>query len=200
MRYLLYLIFTLLLFHQSVEAQRYNGLMGLCWNVSEPLGESSNFVGETSLRGAQFEFRNFLTSNFSLGGSIGWQGYQEYEPRETYPIDNGAITTDLTKFVYTLPVLFNAHRYFQVSDNVLPYIGAGIGAKYSRHAIYYSIYTTEENKWGFAVRPEIGVIFPIGGVGIQLAADYLWATNDSATLDFGSTSSLNFRLGMVLLR
>ncbi|MGD1892714.1 MAG: outer membrane beta-barrel protein [Cyclobacteriaceae bacterium] len=200
MRYLLYFTFALLLLNQSVEAQRYTGLMGLSWNVSVPLGQSTNFVGETSLRGGQFEFRDFLNSNLSLGGSLGWNGYQEYEPRETYPIDNGAITTDLTKFVYTLPVLFNVHRYFPVSENVLPYIGAGIGAKYSRHAIYYSIYTTEENKWGFAVRPEIGVIFPINDVGIILAADYLWATNDSSILNFGNTSSLNFRLGMVLLR
>ncbi len=200
MRYIVYLTFVIFLLSHSGQAQRFDGLMGLSWNVSVPTGDASNFVGETSLRGGQFEFRNFLTSRLSLGGSLGWNGYQEYEPRATYSIENGAITTDLTKFVYTLPVLVNAHHYFPVSEYVLPYVGAGIGAKYSRHAIYYNIYATEENKWGFAVRPEVGVIFPWGGGGVLLAADYLWATNDSSTLDFDNSASLNFRLGIVLLR
>ena len=179
-----------------------NSLIGLSWNMSVPTGSTTNFVGETSLRGGQFEFRDFLPAerNISLGLSIGWNGYQEDEPRQTYAIENGAVTTDLVKYTYTLPILLNVHHYFPIGENVLPYVGAGIGGMYSEHEIFFNIYNIEENEWGFAVRPEVGAIFPFGRAGLLVAADYLWATNESSTLGIDNSASLNFRLGVVLLR
>jgi len=190
--------FLLIVFPTFGWAQ--NSLIGLSWNVSIPQGSTTDFVGETSLRGGQFEFRDFLNPDFSLGGSIGWSGYQQDEPRQTYAIENGAITTDLVKHTYTLPILLNAHRYFRVGEYVRPYVGGGIGAMYSQHEIFFNVYSTEDNEWGFAVRPEVGVLFPLGGIGVLLGADYLWATNESSTLAIDNSASLNFRIGLVLLR
>ncbi|MEK6481048.1 outer membrane beta-barrel protein [Catalinimonas sp. 4WD22] len=192
-------VFGLLLLPVMAEAQ--NNFLGLSWNISIPTASSTSFVDETSIRGGQFEFRDFIQSNLSVGLSLGWNAYQEYTPRQTYPIENGAVTTDLTKYTYTLPILFNVHYYYPVSEYVMPYISAGMGGMYSEREIFFNVYGIAEYKWGFAFRPELGVVFPFGeGFGAILAADYLMATNDSDELNINSTSSFNFRVGFLLIR
>lgn len=199
MKYCIYIISLCLL---PALGQAQNSLLGVSWDISLPSGSSTNFVDETSIRGGQFDFRSFYRSNISTGLTVGWNAYQEYTPRSTYQIENGAITTDLTKYVYTLPILLNLHYYYPLNEYVRPYVGGGIGTMYSEREIFFNVYSISESKWGFAVRPEVGILFPFGssGLGALVSADYLLATNDSDEVAVNSTNSFNFKVGFVLIR
>jgi hypothetical protein len=63
-----------------------------------------------------------IKADLSVGFEVGSNVYDQYVPRKTYQIPDGAITTDLYTHMYTLPLAINAHHYFHISKTVVPYV------------------------------------------------------------------------------
>ena len=133
------------------------------------------------------------------GGDISWNSLYEYAPRKTYELPNGAVTTDLYKYVYTLPFGLNAHYYFQGNKLVTPYAGLMLGTTYSQQKIYYNTYVTEDENWGFYIRPEIGAMIKFDEYtnwGLLIGARYNYSTNQQADFKIDNISTISLQLGM----
>jgi hypothetical protein len=171
----------------------------LSWDVNIPV--DNDFVSSTSYKGGSFGFRKMLKNGkVSVGGDISWNTFQEYADRKTYQLENnGAVTTDFVKYIYTLPLSLNSHYYFTSEKLINPYIGIGIGATYASEELYYNTYVTEDDQWGFLVRPEVGAIIkfqPYSGWGIILGGRYNYSTNEQTDFDIKSLQSLELQLGI----
>lgn len=203
-RTILFSLLFLLLASASLLAQ--NGYkekafyqMGyIAWDINIPV--NNDFVTKTSYAGGSIGYRKMLKSgNISVGFDVSWASYYEYTPRKTYQLENGAITTDFYRYIYTLPMSVNTHYYFKGGSFVHPFIGIGIGATYGNEQLYYNTYVSEDDQWGFLVRPEVGAIIkfqPGADWGILAAARYSYSTNKQSDFDINSLTSIGFQLGL----
>ncbi len=129
--------------------KQLNNVVGLSWEIAVPT--NSNFLTATSLAGGKVEYRKFLPGKpVSFGVSLGWNSYEQYIPTQTITYDNGtkAITTDMDRNIYTVPVAALGHYYFNYGKTVMPFVGLGIGAQYSEQTIYYNIFESDDYNWG----------------------------------------------------
>lgn len=180
---------------------KFDNIAFLAWDVNFPTGDLSSFISKTSFAGGTFGYRKMLNSgNISIGGDITWNSFYEYAPRKTYQIPpNGAITTDLYKYVYTLPFGLNAHYYFNGGKLVAPYAGLGLGATYSQQQIYYNTYVSEDDNWGFYIRPELGAYIKFDEYstwGILAGVRYNYSTNKQEDFKLNSITSVSAQLGI----
>jgi outer membrane protein W len=164
---------------------------------------NKDFVGVTSANGFKIESRHFLNENISVGGEISWNSLYEYTPTQTYQIENGAVTTDLFKYMYNVPFVMNAHYYFGSNSIVMPYAGLAAGGMYSEQYLYLNIHEITGKNWGFVVRPEAGAIIKFGSdsnMAALLGIRYNYATNHESKFNIRSIQTLGFQLGLAFLR
>lgn len=199
-----YIILGLVLtlgFGSSFAQGRMNNLFGLSWEIAIPT--NNDFLDRTSFAGGKAEYRHFLKqAPVSFGIAVSWNSFEQYIPTQTitYKDGNSAITTDMDRIIYTVPIMATAHYYFNYGKKAMPYVGLGIGTQYAEQNIYYNVFEDTQNNWGFAVRPEIGVLIrPNGGNwGILLGAAYSYATNKNDLFQNDNLKSFNFNIGLFL--
>jgi outer membrane protein W len=148
----------------------------------------SGFLSKTSWWGSRFDYRRMIKPNFSVGLGASWNSFSEYVPQTTYqkPNGDGAVTADIVKEIYTVPITASCHYYFNAGSHVMPYIGLGLGTQFTDQAVYVNIFTLTEYNWGFVVRPEIGIIVPFiddGGMFFSAAYNYATNSNDDFSID-----------------
>jgi opacity protein-like surface antigen len=176
-------------------------LIGFSWDVNIPI--NNTFTNKTSFDGFQVDYRKAIKHDMSIGLELGWSGYDEYYPRKTYPIHNGAITTDFYSYLYTLPMAVTLHHYFHVNNKIYPYAGLGLGATYAEMKLYYNTYVSSDYNWGFLVRPELGAIFKFSDNdrwGIILGARYNYSTNKNSGFNIDGLQSVGFQLGIAAMK
>lgn len=202
-RTIILLLVLALFVNMPANAQKstvpFTTLFGVAWDVNIPTG--NEFLETTSYYGFKIEYRRALKGNFSLGGEMAWNSFHEYVPRSTYQLKNGAITTDLYKYIYTLPIALNGHYYFKGGKIFHPYAGLALGATYSQQDLFYNTYVTEYDNWGFLARPELGAIIRLSensGFGILVGARYSYSTNQQDDFKIDGLKSIGLQLGIVL--
>ena len=167
------------------------------YEVAVPSGD---FLSKTSWAGGRIEYRHMVQPNVSIGMGMSWNSFDEYVPKTTYqkPDGSGAVTTDLVKEIYTLPLTLSAHYYWIKSKGIIPYAGLGLGAQYSDQTLYFNIFAVEDNNWGFVARPEIGIVYPLSdATGLYLSAAYNYATNKNEAVDINNVSQFAFTIGFI---
>jgi len=140
-------------------------IFGLSYEPATPLGDMTNFIGKTSLRGLSGSANWFITSKFSAGLTVQWTGFYEKEERETWYFEGSAITANAWKEFYMWSFYANARYQFKdVRDegNFVPYVGLGIGTMYIDQNAQVGTYIIDENSWRFALAPEVGARLPMG--------------------------------------
>lgn len=180
------------------QAQRLHNLYGFSWEVSFP---SNDFVDKVSYNGGRFEYRHFFKPNISVGGALSWNNFSQYYPRATYENEDQtqAITTDTYRTIFNLPITVNGHYYFAQGAYFRPFVGLGLGTMYSDQELYYNIFVTEEENWGFIARPEIGTLISFSNtsnVNMMLSAGYNYATNKSNKLKIDNLSNFWVSIGI----
>src|SRR5438270_5840442 len=157
----LFSICTLITLHgaaQIMPADR--DLAAFSWEISAPA--TNNYITKTSLSGWRFEYRKGIKHNLSIGLAMSWSAFDEYINSNTYssPGHIKAITTDMIRQVYTLPITLVGHYYLKTNSKIMqPYVGLGLGTQYAEHKAYLNIYELIETNWGFVARPELGALF-----------------------------------------
>lgn len=200
-KYIILGLVLMLGFGSSFAQGRMNNLFGLSWEIAIPT--NNEFLDKTSFSGGKAEYRHFLKqAPVSFGVAVSWNSFEQYIPTQTvtYKDGNSAITTDMDRVIYTVPVMATAHYYFNYGKKAMPYVGLGIGTQYAEQNIYYNVFEDTQNNWGFAVRPQIGVLIrPNGGNwGILLGAAYSYATNKNDLFQNDNLKSFNFNIGLFL--
>jgi hypothetical protein len=176
-------------------------MVNFAWDVNVPV--NNNFTNKTSLDGFKLEFRKMVKPDLSVGLEINWAAYDQYTPRKTYQIPNGAITTDFYSYLYTFPLALNVHHYFHVSNIISPYAGIALGATYCEEKLYYNTYVSSDYNWGFLIRPELGAIVKFSEnspAGLLLGVRYSYSTNKQKDFNIDGIQSLGFQLGIVFMK
>lgn len=197
---LLFLL-TVNVLHAQQERREpaFNTIAFLAWDISSP---QNDFVKKTSFSGGTFGYRKMLKNgNVSVGADVSWNSHHEYAPKQTYQLKDGAVTTDLYKYLYTLPLTLNTHYYFKAGKSIHPYVGVALGATYADEQLYYNTFVTEDTQWGFLVRPEVGALIKLGtnsGWAILAGVRYSYSTNKQTEFKIDNLQSFGYQLGIAL--
>jgi len=195
------LIITSVLFLSSTVIFAQSNLLAGAWNINMPA--NGDYITKTSLSGGKIEYRHFIrNSHISYGVALDWVSYEQYFPRQTFqkPDGNGAVTSDFVAQVYQVPIVATVHYNFKGGKMVKPYAGIGLGASYMEQSLYYNVYVSDENNWGFVARPELGALIKFDeSWGAILGANYSIATNKTELINKSSFNSFGFNIGLAVL-
>jgi hypothetical protein len=185
----------------SASAQFYDKMFFVGWNVNSPL-VNKDFAGKSSTHGARVGYRERIREKLAVGVDLTWATYDDYIPRQTYVSTGSAITTDYVNYANNYGALLTGDYYFFTDRKVMPYVGLGAGIAYNNYKVYYNVYSTGDNAFGFLARPQ-------AGVWIKFSEQRNWGLNAGVHFDFstarskdmGYTNFMNagFELGLVFL-
>jgi hypothetical protein len=169
------------------------------WQSGFPVGNS--FLSNYSARGFNFGYNRFVSDDLSVGIDFGWSNYYQYQPKKTYEFPDGAATTDLYKYIYTAPMTITVTKYFSGGNVATPYVKLGLGAQYSEQNLYYNVYETTNDNWGFVAIPEIGTLIHFGKykpTSINVGVRYQFSTNSKKEFGITNLQTVSFLLGLAL--
>lgn len=184
--------------HAQQSLHNVKDIVGGSWEIAMP--SDNNFLSKTSLGGWRFEYRKMVGHDVSLGLAISGNAFDEHFPTKTYSKGATAVTTDMVRQMYTLPMTVIAHYYFNTNSKLLqPYIGAGIGAQYTELHAYYNIYLSTDNRWAFVARPEVGTFISFGPSPTKgmISFGYNVAYTSSDALDIDHLKQFTLNIGLV---
>jgi outer membrane protein len=179
-----------------------NSLMTFSYQMGFPSGDLKTFIPANDYLGWDFELKSMVTHNLAVGGHIGYQGFYKKYPRATYEFPQGAITTTIFKYYYTIPLQLVTTWFFVPEGMIQPFIGVHVGVNYNERRGEIGIYTIEDNSWNFSFAPEAGVIVPFGhysqwGVSVRGKYTYnVYNRNDGIGMDFNQLAYWNVMFGL----
>ena len=146
------------------------------YGISVPLGDTRDFIANTSFRGFSFEFGRFLTEEISIGFGFAWSVFNESFPRDTYELEDLTLTGNLYRYINAFPLMVIGRYYFNQDSQVRPYVGLASGAYVIAKVSDFGVHRLENKNWHFGVAPEAGVIIGIGTEAfVNLGARYNYA-------------------------
>ena len=187
-------IFVLLLTLGLPGFSQGGGIWNFQWTMGLPLGSTSDFVSNFSVRGFGIDGRGYVTDRITVGGRAAWQTFYENFDWVTEESGNFTINGYKRRYINAIPLTVNSHYYFG-SGLVLPYVGVGLGAYYIETRDFMGIYYLREKAWHFGVAPEVGIVVPFGNsnTGLNFAVKYNYAAK---TKDTREISWLEIDLGI----
>ena len=150
----------------------------LTYDVSVPLGNTADYVSETSFRGASFRVGRYLTDNLATDMRFSWATFYEARGNETYSIDDG--TADITgkqfRYINAFPWTVGLTYFLNSSSDFQFYFSGGIGAYKINERTDMGIYYVEDKVWHFGMYPEIGFNYDVSySMALNLFARYEYA-------------------------
>jgi len=171
------------IFVMPVTLMAQQSMFNINWDISFPVGETSDYISNTSFRGVSFEGRGFVGDQFSVGGWISWDVFKEKKSNETYNGDGVSVTGTQVRYLNMMPILLTGHYYLGTLDTATPYFGLGLGAIRSLQRTEIGLVAFQNDNWHLGLAPEIGIFIPANyNMGFNLAVKYQYAakSNDSS--------------------
>lgn len=191
-RTFLIIIFALIGF--TVQAQQ--SMFNLNYSMAVPMGDSKDFVGNSSFRGGTFEGRGFINDQLSVGGYLGWNIFNETRVGEEYSGPGLDVKGTQYRFLNMIPMQVTTHYYLGDFEGVTAYGGIGVGATRSLQRTEIGLIAVTNNNWHLGISPEIGVYIPLNfNVGFNVSARYDHAVKSN---DY-TYSNLTFNIGFSFL-
>ena len=183
----------------AVTAQStMKNLFGVDWAINFP--SNNGYLNKTSYSGGKLEYRHFFKDNMSFGLALDWCNYEQYFPRQTFQKTDGsgAVTSDFDAVAYQVPFTGTFHYYFEPKKMLRPYAGVALGGQYLEQSLYYNVYVSDDNNWGFVARPEIGLMINPHNkyFGFNVAAYYSYATNKTDLIKSNHFNNFGISLGV----
>jgi opacity protein-like surface antigen len=188
-----YLIACLLVL--GATAATGQGYFNLTYNMAFPLGNTNDFISQTSWRGYTVEAGGFVNSHISIGGSFSWEGFYEAFPYQTYSSGTISVSGNLWRYINLYPLVVTGKYYFITEKKFRPYAGIGIGTVSANKLSELGVLTVQDHSWLFGFYSEAGLTYWFNATtGILLDARYLIS---STSQNIPSQSSLGLNLGLV---
>ena len=187
----------------TMYGQYKGGIWNYTWDVSIPLGETSDFTGVTSGRGVTISGKGFVSENIALGGQFSWHTFYEKEfTTSSFDITNsdderivGDINGTQLRYINSFPILFTAHYFTKnpVFSEFSLFAGLGAGTSIIKRRLEIGIVAFEETKWHFTMAPEVGIVYGFNtNLKLFLSAQYFYSVKTSTT---PSQSHMTFHIG-----
>ena len=174
----------------SVFAQGYTSLH---YDISFPMGATSDAVGRASFIGFGLDYRKFVKPNVGVGFSLGWQVFNERKDFATYTDGTVSLSGVQYSYVNAIPIHANINYNFREDgDTVRPFIGTGIGTTYVERQVDMGMFSSVIETWQFSIQPEVGLRYEIvPNTSAFVGAKYTQCFKNDE-LDAQSYISLNF--------
>ncbi len=173
------------------------------YQMGFPTGSLKDYLPENDYLGWDFEYKSLVTHNLAVGGHIGYQGFYKKYDRDTYELPQGAITTTIFKYYYTIPMQGVLTWYFIPEKMVQPFVSLNVGVNYNERRAEIGIFLVEDNSWNFSFAPEAGVIVPFGkfsqwGANVRFKYNYNVYSRDynNGMVDFKQLAYMNLMIGL----
>jgi outer membrane protein W len=165
------LIVALTLVSLGVSAQsKTNAYYGMAL----PMGDTKDYINPASFRGANIEFEKFVNPSVGVGFLVGWNTFYEAMDRDTYDLDNGAITSNQYRYLNVIPIQATGKYYFACDDAAIrPFIGMAAGTYYMERRVDNGLFSESDKGWTFSLAPKVGCLIPINyRASLALSVDY----------------------------
>lgn len=147
----------------SFASYAQGGYTNITYNIAMPLGNTADYIGNTSFRGASVEIGTALTKNFSLGLGGSWHVFYQEEGYTTLELDGtSALSGKEYRYINAFPVMAIGRYLFNSRGKFTPFIGTGIGTAYVVQRTDIGSIPFESSAWHLAVAPEVGSIIEVG--------------------------------------
>ncbi|MGZ5248423.1 MAG: hypothetical protein ACXWCR_15055, partial [Flavitalea sp.] len=126
-------------------------------------------------RGWQANLLYGINDKISVGLGTGLQDFYNKEDRRIYNSGEGQISAVLSHSIQTVPILVTGRYNLNTSGRIQPYAGLGVGGNMIMYSQYLGEFGDNQNSFGFAARPELGVFIPFkknGEYGLNLGANF----------------------------
>ncbi len=166
------------------------------YGISVPMGDTRDFISNTSFRGFSFEFGRFFTGEISVGFLFAWSVLNESFPRDTYEFEDLTLTGNLYRYINAFPLMAVGRYYFSPDSKFRPYLGLASGAYVINKVSDFGVHRFENKNWHFGLAPEAGLI-----IGISAEAYFnLGARYNHAFKSGGDTHSwLGIQAGVTFI-
>ena len=174
-------------------------MLGLAWDVAIPVGSVHDFTANVSPVGFQILGEYWVTRQLAIGAALDWQTYWDTRPRNTYQVENGALTATPDNSVQNGSARTITRYYFQDEGKVLPYAGVNIGIGWTTFQSAAADLAFYDNTLSVLLGAELGAAIaptprgPLFTVGARYAymptADFLSVTN---------IQSVDFLIGVLM--
>ena len=165
------------------------------WSVAIPAGSLSDYISQTTVRGANIEYNWKLRENLEIGIESGWNLFYERVDDKVYQHETASISGVQYRYTNTIPIIAGVKMLAKGKSNITPYGGVGVGTVYINRNTDFGMYRITNNTWQFSVRPEIGLRYDYKPeMGFYLGAKY-YANSANDDLDGQSYFAIN--LGLV---
>ncbi len=163
-----------------------------------PLGSIRESIDQTTLRGFTADYSYFVTNQFSIGLTGGFNDLYAKKDRKTYALNDVDISAVKSYSIQTIPIMLKGNYNKIKEGSVLqPYVGLAVGASLVNYQEWYGTLVDEKNGLRFSVAPEIGTRiafnkYSLAGADLSLRYHYTaFQHNDVKNLQ---TVSLNVGL------
>lgn len=183
------------------SAQYFDRLFFIGWNANTPLA-NQDFVGSPTARGLRVGYRELIREQVTIGFDLTMATYDQYIPRQTYYSPGSAFTTDFTHFVNTYGATLSGEYLFFQERRLMPYAGIGVGVAYNNYQVFYNVFGTADDAFGFLARPRVGTWYRFSersswGLNVSIHLEY--STAKSEEMGYNYFLNPGFEIGLVNL-
>ena len=172
-------------------------LVSIEYQLAFPGKTMKDFVDKPAYSGFNLEFSQLITDYFALGGSFGWNNFYQEWDRQTYQLEDvtGSYIASRWRQIDAMPVLFKTSFVYDNAQTVVPFASLGIGAYFMRTRQIVGPISSDVSSTHFGLRPEAGLYFMFGAVGIKASGAWNAVFNKSSQ-DADGMSHWNLGLGV----
>ena len=155
----------------------------ITYTMGIPSNDFGDWIEETSYYGFEIGSRSFTNDNFSWGFATGWNSFSE-KVSGTTQVGSSTISGTSIRKMQTFPLLVSAHYYFGRRNRTRPYVGLNTGVYFISQSASLGVYADGDTNAHFGLTPELGVIIPMGDMGLMLNAKYAYAFEGGGNMAF----------------
>jgi hypothetical protein len=202
---LLLIIITFLVTSSSFSQQKGKYMASIYYDISFPVGRTSDFISDPSFAGISFDGKQFISNKVALGLWFGWNVWSKNETGTTNYTQgtvSGAVTGNTASYYNVLPLLASVTYFPNTSSSSKTkfYMVGYVGAYSFNQQLEVGVNTFENNNWHFGLAPELGVYYQAGRTtNLTLSGRYNYAFSSGEALN-GDESNyqawVNINLGI----
>jgi opacity protein-like surface antigen len=194
MKKALYILIFICITSSTMAQQSYNSWQYVMGFGS---GDLHNYIGKASFRGAAWNYTKLVKDGLGVGLEIGWNTFYEKKEFDTYSRGGFDFSGKQYRYSNHVPLLFTVSYYMKPDEDFTPFAGVGIGTMWSERMLTMGTRDVYLDAWPFTLRPELGILFDTGGIGLSLSSKFYYGF-ETGDLPQQSFFTLNF--GLVFIR
>lgn len=137
---------------------RLGGAVG--WNFNMPLGSMRDFVANLSPIGFEIQLRYWASRRLSFGLSGEWDSFVDERPRNSYQLENAALTATAYNQLFAAVLRFIPTYYLIDDGPVLPFVAPNIGVGWNEYRSRAADLELSDTKVSIVYGAEAGVLIP----------------------------------------